>query len=126
MDVFKYGLLSVIARMERDDDSEPFDAECYTEDDILAWQSDDWSYVGIIVAVTFNGAKISEESLWGIEHGHMPSGYVNAMDDSPNSNLWRVAEETVSAAVKWCQSAGPALENALAHFSPTTVPAVTP
>lgn len=123
MEIFKYGLLSVTARMERDDDSKPFEADCYTEDDILTWLSEDWSYVGIIVAVTFNGAKVSEESLWGIEHGHMSGQFVNALDASPGSILWGIAEDAVSTAVKWCQLASPTLEFSLAHFNSPTAPA---
>ena len=46
-----------------DTDATPHDADCYTPEDIKAWENGNWWYVG--VTVTAEG--VGEASLWGIE-----------------------------------------------------------
>ena len=64
-DVGKY---TFIARIERDDDSNVNDFECYSEDQIQSWKNDDWFFCGIVLSCSYNGISLEcNESLWGIE-----------------------------------------------------------
>lgn len=51
----------------RDDDETPFDAECYTAEDIDAWRRDEWIYVGVLI----NEGATPLDSLWGLEFGSL-------------------------------------------------------
>lgn len=54
-----------------DTDSTPFDAECYSEEDIEGWRNDQWWYVSIIVTpLDVPGSRQFElsDSLSGLEY----------------------------------------------------------
>lgn len=55
-------------RLVPDHDSRPFDADCYSPEDIEAWRRDEWSYVGVIVTDSATGA---DASVWGVEYGFL-------------------------------------------------------
>jgi hypothetical protein len=61
--------LKITVSTERDNDATPFDADCYTPEDIQAWRNDEWHYVGVVVDVLFRGVVIGNASLWGIGTG---------------------------------------------------------
>lgn len=56
-------------RLVPDPEARPFDADCYSAEDIEAWRKDEWSYVGVIVTDNKTGA---DASLWAVEYGLMP------------------------------------------------------
>jgi hypothetical protein len=59
--------LKINVSTERDIDATPYDADCYTEEQITAWKNDEWHYVGVIVTVSFQGVEIGNASLWAID-----------------------------------------------------------
>lgn len=46
-------------------DSRPHDADCYSADDIAAWERNAWGYVGVVV--TEGATEIG--GLWGVVYG---------------------------------------------------------
>ena len=62
------GKHTFVARIERVDDSNVNDFECYSEDQIQSWKNDDWFFCGIVLSCSYNGISLEcTESLWGIE-----------------------------------------------------------
>lgn len=56
----------------QDTDSTPFDADCYSAEDIEAWRGDCWEFVGVVVtplSVPQPDQRELEDSLWGLEFG---------------------------------------------------------
>ena len=60
-------------RLVPDSDAKPFDADCYSAEDIEAWRKDEWSYVGVIVTDSKTGA---DAFLWAVEYGLMPEATI--------------------------------------------------
>lgn len=50
-----------------DEDSTPFDSECYTPAQIAAWRRDKWFYVGYVYTATLEGVELGTASIWGTE-----------------------------------------------------------
>lgn len=60
----------VEVHIDPDHDSRPQDADCYSPEDILAWQRDEWRYV--TVTVTLRDHPGIDDSLSGVEWGSAP------------------------------------------------------
>lgn len=61
---------TVTASTEADIDSDPYDADCYSPQDIAAWKADEWQYVGLIVTVADeDGHEWGSASIWGVDDG---------------------------------------------------------
>lgn len=66
-----------------DEESTPYDADCYSPDQIEAWKSDQWEYVLLTVVVRdYFGGERGYDSLGAVEHGDLGEGvgFVNAAD----------------------------------------------
>lgn len=57
-------------RVVIDDDARPYDADCYSPEDIAAWREGRWCYVGVILE---NSAGEQVAALWGVEYGSLPA-----------------------------------------------------
>lgn len=57
------------AVMLADHDSTPFDADCYSDEDIAAWKRDEWRYVGIEVIASRAGVELGTDSIFGMGYG---------------------------------------------------------
>lgn len=56
-----------------DEDGTPYDADCYSREDIAAWKRGEWEYVGIEVTPVDMPAGVDVgASLWAIEWGTLP------------------------------------------------------
>ena len=60
---------SIIGSLEYDHGSTPYDADCYSEEDIDAWKTDEWCYVGLLVTASIDGIELGTDSIWGNEYG---------------------------------------------------------
>lgn len=63
--------------------SDPNDADCYNNADIVAWNRSEWSYVGIVAQVQVDGADVGiPAAIWGVESGTLGDGKetVNPID----------------------------------------------
>jgi hypothetical protein len=60
---------NLTATLEFDQDSTPFDSDCYSPLKIKQWQNDEWLYVGVVISVSKNGIEIHDNaaSLWGVD-----------------------------------------------------------
>ena len=69
--VWRNGGFTLTARIEFDDLTRPGEFDCYSEEDIEKWESDEWSYVGIVVSAEYGGWLLDDTaaSLWGLECG---------------------------------------------------------
>lgn len=63
--------ISFTITLHVDEESTPFDADCYAPDDIDGWRRDHWSYVGVEVKTTMSSAAV-----WGVEYGHLCGRYI--------------------------------------------------
>lgn len=83
----------LVATLEHDTDTKPTDYECYSVDRIKRWKNDEWFYVGVVIAVLFNGHEITDHaaSLWGIECN---------LSKKSNAYLSEVAQELQCEAIK--------------------------
>lgn len=52
-----------------DDDASPYDADCYSPDDIAAWRSDAWRYVSVEAYVSLPDGRADYATLGGVEVG---------------------------------------------------------
>lgn len=62
------GKYEFTATLWHDSDSTPieFNFDCYSEDDIARWKSDEWFYVGIVLSCKYNGINLGcNNSLLG-------------------------------------------------------------
>lgn len=59
----------IVACIEYDHDTRPTDFDCYDDEQIKAWREDEWSFCGIVLAVSRNGVQLTDHaaSLWGID-----------------------------------------------------------
>jgi hypothetical protein len=55
--------------VRRDDDGDPREYECYSPDDVEAWQADEWSYSLIEATVTLPDGREGIATLGGVETG---------------------------------------------------------
>ena len=83
--------------MIREDDSDPEDSDCYSDEDIAAWRNDEWEYVGIIVTATLADGRTGEGSLWGVDVG----GYYPGTE---LSQAWDAVTDAIAEAV--CDAEG--------------------
>ena len=127
----------VFGRMVPDYDDSPRDYDCYDADDIANWETDEWSFVGMLVSVSLRGVEIAGAGLWSVEHGHICEGVVAdawvlepAEYPAPDtvvmsSALSGVACDALDAAREWLTSIGAptdVLAAAVAHFDPNRKP----
>lgn len=65
-DIEREGRTYTVAVVE-DNMSSPHDADCYTAEEITAWEQDEWTYVGVLI--TEGGVEVAD--LWGVEYGRL-------------------------------------------------------
>jgi hypothetical protein len=59
---------SIDFTLHRDYHTSPDDFDCYTNEQIAAWQNDEWFFAGIAATASYKGVYIGEvDSLWGVE-----------------------------------------------------------
>jgi len=72
----------VTAGMYYDTASKPYDADCYSPEDIEAWRKDKWHYVGIVVTASLDGWEAGDDSIWGMEYGDWADGrFLDPLND---------------------------------------------
>jgi hypothetical protein len=63
-----------------DGDTTPDEFECYSPEDIAAWQADEWRFVGVLVKYEtgrFATITVTSVGLWGVDyHGSESYEYV--------------------------------------------------
>lgn len=61
--------VSVVARLEFDQDTRPEDSDCYDAKDIQRWKNEEWFYGGVVLSVQYDGQTVRDHvaSLWGID-----------------------------------------------------------
>lgn len=101
-----YKNLTIRARIHADHDTHPQDFDCYTPEQIEAWQNRGWSFVGIVLSVWLDDLCIDDHaaSLWGID--------CNLTDD--NSYLTECANELMHEAVPAADAALDRIRKAVA------------
>jgi hypothetical protein len=64
-----------------DSDNSPSDYDCYSPEDVAAFQLGNWQFVTVEVIVSCHGAEVGSDVIGGVEHGD-PSDDVrwNALD----------------------------------------------
>ena len=88
----KEGIIFAVS-LEYDDVCKPTDFDCYSKEEIQAWERDEWSYCGIVFRAEKNGVGLGiVESLWGIAIGDYFKDYHVFISDT--------VEDMVSEAVK--------------------------
>jgi hypothetical protein len=62
----------IVARIEHDYATRPTDFDCYADEEIKAWEFDQWFFCGIVLAVSRNGIPLCGHaaSLWCIDCNH--------------------------------------------------------
>lgn len=60
------------AKLVHDCDTTPDEFDCYSDEQIAAWQADHWMFVGTIITASKAGLELGTSSLWGSEYGDMP------------------------------------------------------
>lgn len=82
--------VAVVARLEYDQDSTPYDFDCYSAADINRWKAEEWFYGGVVLSIEVDGEKVRDHvaSLWRID--------VNFGED--NSYLAEVANDLLEEA----------------------------
>ncbi len=54
--------------LHRDYHTSPDDFDCYTKEQIEAWQNDDWYFAGISATAKYKGLHLGEVGvIWGVE-----------------------------------------------------------
>jgi hypothetical protein len=92
---------TVRMHIEPDHDSgiEGYDAEAYNEDELAAWRSEEWWFVGTVVTISDkDGFELGSASIWGTECGWFPGvGYTSPLKDEEfhytSDLVWEAAEE---------------------------------
>lgn len=80
-----YDLTAVV---EYDHQSHVDEYDCYSPDQIAAWQDDQWCYYGLVIIVSKNGVKLTDcaASIWGVESdshlSHFADLCVEMQDDA--------------------------------------------
>lgn len=62
-------MFKITGYVVEDHDSSPDDADCYDEVSKIAFNLDEWRFVGLVVTVTMKGHELGEASLWAVEWG---------------------------------------------------------
>lgn len=76
MELSAKGGFVIRASLFEDLDGSPADADCYSPDDISAFNRGDWQYVGVVVVATFDGREFGRADIWSVEAGTMADGTV--------------------------------------------------
>jgi hypothetical protein len=63
----EHGGRTVTVTVVEDNMSSPHDADCYTAEDIAAWERGEWIYVGVLIT----GGTTEIDDLWGVEYGRL-------------------------------------------------------
>ncbi|MFD4406667.1 hypothetical protein ACFWPH_28290 [Nocardia sp. NPDC058499] len=66
-----------------DIDSTPYDADCYSAEDIAAWQRDDWCYVELWVIASRCGIRLGDACIGNIEFGSLAELECDPLPDAP-------------------------------------------
>ena len=89
----KEGIIFTVS-LEYDDVCKPTDFDCYSEEDVKAWERGEWIYCGIVFHAEKNGVGLGiVESLWGIEIGDYFKDYHIYINDEVNNMLDDALEE---------------------------------
>lgn len=59
----------VVITLHPDSDSSPSDYECYSPEDVAAFQLGNWQFVTLDVIVSCHGAEVGSDVIGGVEHG---------------------------------------------------------
>lgn len=61
--------VSIVARLEFDQDTHPEDSDCYDAKDVQRWKNEEWFYGGVVLSVEYDGQTVRDHvaSLWGID-----------------------------------------------------------
>lgn len=97
------GPYTITARIEYDLESRLSDYDdCYSPENIKAWESNDWFFVGVILSVSIDGYVLDDHaaSLWGIEC-NFPGGDNSWIREIANDLLPEALEraETIRASL---------------------------
>ena len=98
--------LRIVATVHPDCDSSPREFDCYTEDQIAAFERGDWCYVGVVLSVYVDDVLLLDHaaSLWGID--------CNLGDDS--DYITQCADDLLSEAIAAAKAQASKLSTALA------------
>lgn len=61
--------VSIVARLEFDQDTRPDDFDCWDAKDVKRWKNEEWFYGGVVLSVEYDGQTVRDHvaSLWGID-----------------------------------------------------------
>lgn len=61
--------VSVVARLEFDQETRPEDSDCYDAKDVKRWKNEEWFYGGVVLSIQYEGHTVRDHvaSLWGID-----------------------------------------------------------
>ncbi|PVA17108.1 hypothetical protein DDJ46_17820 [Mycobacteroides abscessus] len=90
---------NVVVYLVPDVDSTPYDADCYSDDDIAAWKRDDWGYVGTIVKASREGIVLGESSLWASEYGVFDGKSISPLDGEGHQFINGYGPDLISEAI---------------------------
>lgn len=87
------GPYTITALVVPDNDTRSTDFDCYTSEELEAWDRDEWSFVGIVLSVWVDGFRLDSHaaSLWGIEC-NFPGG--------DNAHLQEIANDLLPEALE--------------------------
>lgn len=85
-----------------DPDTLPEDSECYSAEDIAAWENDDWHFVSAVVRVRLSsghGDILASSYMGGMEYGDWTDGkFLDPLELDVNGYLPQMVEEAVEMA----------------------------
>jgi hypothetical protein len=89
-----------------DEDTRPFDFDCYDEETIAAWRADEWHYVGTIVTASRAGIELGSASLWSSEYGSLPGvhGWVSPLDGDGDEFVNGYGPDLIAEAIAEAQT----------------------
>ena len=102
---FSIQKLEIIPQIFYDEDTTPFDFECYSDEEIKNWENDLWFYVGlrakaIITLKSDTGfiltSEIGSNGLYGIDFDHSDNAYKYLLEvyDEELNNILLELEKT--------------------------------
>ena len=94
---------TVLVWTSHDDDSTPHDAECYSPDDIAAWERGAWAYVAVGVRVTLSDGTERSDYLSGVEVGNYFPGDVA-------TQVWETIVDMITETLSHVLATSPTLE----------------
>jgi len=89
----------IVATVHHDCDSSPREFDCYTEDQIAAFDRGEWCYVGLVLSVYVDDVLLLDHaaSLWGINcNGNDDNGYISECADDLLSEAIAAAKAQAS------------------------------